>query len=128
MNEEYRKWSCIICKRHIESHVAWICRQCLKPCEVYTSRILEEKKDKMFIDVKSKCCNADVQSVGRMTCSENCHEEFIKFCEKEYGIVKKVVDDTTGISYKVPTRDIVEKGLYWKDLNKYPQWDENDVI
>lgn len=61
-------------------------------------------------------------TVGRMTCSKNCHEEFIKFCENEYGIFKKIVDSTTGISYKVPTRDIVEKGLSWKDLDKYPQW------
>lgn len=60
----------------------------------------------------------------RMTCSKKCHEEFIEFCEKKFGVMKKVVDNTTGIAYHIPTRDIIEKGLAWKDLVKYPIWEE----
>lgn len=63
---------------------------------------------------------------GRMTCSENCHEEFVKFCEEQYGATKKVVDNTTGISYNVPTRDIVEKGLKWEDLHNYPRCENGE--
>lgn len=61
---------------------------------------------------------------GKMTCSVLCHEKFVEFCEREYGISKKVEDQTTGITYKVPTRDIIEKGLKWEYLPKYPRWEE----
>lgn len=59
---------------------------------------------------------------GRITCSKKCHDEFVKFGEKKFGVVKKVVDGTTGIIYEVPTKDIIEKGLAWKDLTKFPIW------
>lgn len=61
-------------------------------------------------------------TIGRMTCSEKCHDEFIKFGEKKFGTTKKIVDMTTWIAYRVPTRVIIEKGLAWKDLTKYPVW------
>lgn len=64
---------------------------------------------------------------GKITCREECHEEFIKSCEDKFGIVKKVTDITTGISYKVPTRNIIEEGLIWRNLSKYPEWNENEV-
>lgn len=63
---------------------------------------------------------------GRITCSERCHEEFIKFGENKFGIAKKVIDATTGIAYKVPTRDIIERGLAQQDLAKYPFWEEKE--
>lgn len=63
---------------------------------------------------------------GRMTCSENCHEEFIKFCEEQYGVTKKVVDSTTGIVYNVPTREIIEKGLSHEDLHNYPVCEKDE--
>lgn len=122
--ENAKKGLCIICGEYIDTPAIWICDKCSKPCEVDHSRILEETKDKMLVDVKSKCCGADVQSVGRMTCSEECHEKFVDRLEKEFGDVKKVIDQTIGIAYKVPTRDIVENGLTWQDLPKYPQWDD----
>ena len=69
-------------------------------------------------------CSLPVKVEGRMTCSEKCHDEFIKFGEKKFGITKKVVDITTGIAYQIPTKDIIEKGLTWKDLTKYPVWED----
>lgn len=69
-------------------------------------------------------CGLPVTVSGRMTCSEKCHNEFIKFGEKKFGMTKKVVDVTTGIAYKVPTRDIINRGLSWRDLRKYPQWED----
>lgn len=71
-------------------------------------------------------CNTPITIVGRMTCSEKCHEEFIKLGDEKFGITKKVIDTTTGIAYKIPTRDIIEKGLAWKDLTKYPIWEEKE--
>lgn len=67
-------------------------------------------------------CSLPVIVGGRLTCSEKCHDEFVKFGEKKFGVTKKVVDMVTGIAYQVPTKDIIEKGLAWKDLTKYPVW------
>lgn len=81
--------------------------------------------EKPTFDNSGKClcimCGLAV-TAGRMTCSEKCHDEFIKFGQKKFGVKKKVVDITTGIAYSVPTRDIIEIGLAWKDLAKYPVW------
>lgn len=78
-------------------------------------------------DSKGLCviCNAPAVP-GGITCSEYCHKEFVKFCEDKFGKVKKVVDQTTGVQYKVPTSDIIERGLAWEDLTKYPVWNDKD--
>lgn len=122
--ENAKKGLCTICGENIEMSSVWICSQCLKHCDIDNSRILETTNDKMLIDAKSICCNADVRSTGRLTCSDTCHEKFVKQLETEFGEMKKVTDTTTGITYKVPTRDIIEKGITWQDLPKYPQLDE----
>jgi len=59
-----------------------------------------------------------------LTCSEECHKKLIDKLVEEFGEFKKVVDVKTGIAYKVPTRDILEKGLKYEDLKKYPRWSE----
>lgn len=110
--ENAKKDLCVVCEQPIQIHTTWVCGQCLKQCEI----------DKA--DVKSKCCGADAQSIGRLTCSEKCHDTFVKKLEKEFGAVKMVIDDTTGMAYKVPTKDIIERGLTWQDLHKYPQLEE----
>ena len=56
------------------------------------------------------------------TCSEECHRELVEKIVREFGEYKKVVDVETGKIYKVPTRDIIEKGLKHEDLIKYPLW------
>jgi hypothetical protein len=58
------------------------------------------------------------------TCSEICHEKFVSKLIAEFGEFKKVVDVMTRKAYRVPTRDIVEKGLRHRDLTKYPKWKE----
>lgn len=42
--------------------------------------------------------------------------------EREFGIYKKVVDIETGKAHKVPTRDIIERGIRHQDLKSYPEW------
>jgi len=78
---------------------------------------------------KNLCVICDEPTItGRITCDYHCHEKFVQFCEGQYGISKKVIDETTGISYKVPTRVLIEKGLAWGDLHNYPQLEENEII
>jgi len=57
-----------------------------------------------------------------VTCSEECHEKLVDRLEREFGIYKRVVDNETGKTHRVPTRDIIEKGLRHQDLKKYPEW------
>jgi len=62
---------------------------------------------------------------GRLlTCSEECHRKLVERLIREFGEYKKVVDAETGKVYKVPVRDIIEKGLRYRDLIKYPLWED----
>lgn len=56
------------------------------------------------------------------TCSEDCHRKLVDDLVARFGEFKRVVDAETGKTYKVPTRDILEKGLKHEDLVKYPEW------
>lgn len=59
---------------------------------------------------------------GRVTCSDGCHGKLVDRLERDFGRYKKVVDLTTGMAHRVPTRDIIERGLKQEDLRKYPRW------
>ncbi len=72
---------------------------------------------------KTRCvmCGEHINThENKITCSIKCHEELLKLAEQEFGIIKEVMCAETGITYCVPTRDIIEKGIVWKDLQKYP--------
>ncbi len=71
---------------------------------------------------KCSICGAPSGVKYRLTCSDVCHEEFILRLEKRFGVYKKVVDLETGKTHKVPTRDIIEKGLKQEDLKNYPEY------
>lgn len=58
------------------------------------------------------------------TCSDECHKKLVDELVARFGEYKRVIDAETGKAYKVPTRDIAERGLDWKDLIKYPEWAE----
>jgi len=58
---------------------------------------------------------------GRATCSEDCHKKLVDNLEREFGRYKKVTDMTTGISYRIPTREIIERGLRQQNLRRYPR-------
>lgn len=70
-------------------------------------------------------CGAPCQKY-LVTCSDECHEKLVHRLEREFGIYKKVTDIETGKSYKVPTRDIIEKGLKYRDLKNYPEWRDSE--
>lgn len=60
------------------------------------------------------------------TCSEACHEAWLEQLKRECGNYQKIVQTRTGEAFKVPLRDIYEKGIKEKDLNRYPHWQEGD--
>jgi hypothetical protein len=58
-----------------------------------------------------------------MTCGDDCHAEMKRILIKNHGEFKKCVAHN-GVAYRVPTEDIIEKGIKESDLAKYPRWDE----
>ncbi len=60
----------------------------------------------------------------QQTCSDVCHEELVKRLVARFGPFKRIVRVSTGVAYKVPTRDLIEKGLREQDLDQYPTWEE----
>ncbi len=51
-------------------------------------------------------------------------ERLIQELIARFGEFKKVVRMRTGVAYKVPTRDILVKGIREQDLDQYPKWVE----
>jgi len=58
------------------------------------------------------------------TCSDECHGRFVDKLVEELGEYKKVVDVHTGKAYRVPARHIIEHGLRYEDLPRFPEWEE----
>ncbi|MDP2660952.1 MAG: hypothetical protein Q8R28_09510 [Dehalococcoidia bacterium] len=59
--------------------------------------------------------------VGSATCGPTCHEELVAWFEREVGTHKRVTRMTTGETFMVPVRDIIEKGVREEDLDQYPR-------
>jgi len=76
-------------------------------------------------DSPSRCvvCRLPIAE-GSMTCGPQHHETFVTWLEREFGAYKKVVRLTTGETFLVPIRDIVEKGVNEQDLDSYPRLKE----
>jgi len=75
-----------------------------------------------------KCCifDREYESGREVTCSDRCHQEMARRLIARFGEFKKVVRQSTGVAYKVPTRDIIEKGIREQDLDQYPIWSSNE--
>lgn len=118
---------CVVCGSGIftASPLRMECKKCHHICKpTNLEAIGYGGKNTVIMDIKSDCCNADVRFLGSITCSLVCHQELVIAAERDFGTFKKVVDETTDRAYKVPTRDIIEKGLTWADLVKYPAWED----
>lgn len=62
-----------------------------------------------------------------LTCSEPCHQKLVDRLVKEFGEFKRVVDVHTEKAYKAPTAHIIEHGLKYEDLPKFPEWTEESA-
>ncbi len=69
-------------------------------------------------------CGALYEPGREMTCSDACHDKLANRLVAQFGEFKKVVRMTTGEAFKVPTRDIIEKGVREQDLDQYPKWED----
>ncbi len=123
--ENVKSHKCVVCGNPSGPEL-YTCLKCNKPClPVYENPVKQGTENEFIVlDIKSNCCNYDVEILSRVTCSYDCHEKLVKHIENEFGESKKVIDQESGISYRVPTRDIIEKGLTQKDLSKYPIWSD----
>ena len=61
-----------------------------------------------------------------ITCSDSCHENLVSFFEERFGKDKKVTKLSNGKSYRVPFRDIIEKGIHEQELDQYPEWMDDE--
>jgi hypothetical protein len=75
--------------------------------------------------IKCAVCDTVFESQGQITCSDHCHEEFIRYMSWRYGEFKKVVRASTGEAFKVPIADIIECGVKEQDLDRYPKWEDS---
>lgn len=115
---------CVVCSKSLHTSSYYLCIKCKNVCDVSINKVIEEGTQYITIDIKSKCCNSDVITNQRTTCSEECHLSLISQMEKDFGKFKKVIDSTTDIPYKVPVKDIIEKGLNPNMLQNYEKWSE----
>lgn len=69
-------------------------------------------------------CGAVYTGSRELTCSQPCHDKLIDYNVAKFGEFKKVVRVSTGEEFKVPTRDILERGIQEQDLDRYPRWEE----
>jgi hypothetical protein len=67
-------------------------------------------------------CGTPFEAVNKVTCSQECHDKFVRMMEFKYGPTKKIIRETTGEAFRVPVRDIIEKGVREQDLDQYPKW------
>ena len=108
---------CVMCSKTLKSFSYYLCKKCSKICEIVAQKVSEE-----IMDIKSVCCKADVDTFNKITCSDSCHEKFIQKMIRENGIYKKVVDLQSNITYRIPTRLIIEQGILQEELKKHPRW------
>jgi hypothetical protein len=73
---------------------------------------------------KCAICGKVYDGRREITCSDDCHNELVTRLVAEFGEFKKVVRTSTGVAYKIPTRDILECGIKEQDLDRYPLWDD----
>lgn len=57
----------------------------------------------------------------QFTCDDVCHHVWIERLVKVYGETKRLTLASTGKTYLVPTRVILEQGIRAEDLTQYPE-------
>lgn len=72
-------------------------------------------------------CQKLYEGGRELTCSDECHQELVRQLIAQFGEFKKVVRQSTGIAFKLPTRDIIERGVKEKELDQYPIWEKENA-
>jgi hypothetical protein len=130
--ENVSQGKCVVCTSNLKDRGYYYCLCCRGVAEIEFRplggggpKMIQINPVLFLADARSKCCHADLEVKTRITCSDRCHRFFVKVLIGQFGEYKRVVDQTTGKSYRVSTKDIIEKGLKWRDLSKkYQEWDE----
>jgi hypothetical protein len=126
--ENVPRGRCVVCSSELKDRGYYYCVNCKNPAEIELRplaggpRMVQLNPVLFLADAKSKCCRADLEVRTRITCSDKCHRNFVNQLIKQFGEFKLVVDQTSGKTYKVPTKEIIEKGLKWRDLSRYPEF------
>jgi len=108
---------CVICDIPLKTISFVVCQKC-NAISTFDYKIIGEH----VLDLKSTCCNADVNVQQKITCSELCHIRFVDLLIEEKGDYQKVIDVESGKAHKVPTPLIIENGITLMDLKCYPLW------
>jgi len=79
---------CVVCGNPIHLPPSpFRCQKCGESCEGVAPKESIPKQDKhpepYFADIKSKCCNADVNT-PKITCSDECHEVWVRIVEAQF--------------------------------------------
>ena len=110
---------CVICDNTLKTISFVVCQKC-NAVSTFDYKIIGEH----VLDLKSTCCNSDVNVQQKITCSDLCHNRFVDFLIEEKGEYQKVIDAQSGKAHKVPTRLIIEEGITQRDLKTFPLWIE----
>ncbi len=116
--DNVQKHLCVVCDKFIDRGSYWQCSKCNKVCQITMTDIEKPNLE----DIKSACCDVDVLNHQNITCSEECHSKFVEKMLAEFGNYKKITDEDSGLSYKVPTKQIVEEGITQDQLKNFPFW------
>jgi hypothetical protein len=132
--ENVSRGKCVVCSSDLKDRGYYYCLSCrgvaeieFRPLRGGGPKMIQINPVLFLADARSRCCHADLGVKTRITCSDKCHRLFVKSLIGQFGEYKRVVDQTTGKSYRVSTKDIIEKGLKWRDLSKkYREWQEEE--
>ena len=69
-------------------------------------------------------CQKRYRQGREATCSDECHAELCRRIVDRHGEFRQVTCMSTGVSYRVPTMEILEKGIRGEELDRYPPWEE----
>lgn len=101
---------CIVCDAKIEDQGSPTCSECEKPCELQPINKNELGGNMLSMNVKSKCCDADVEfGEIKSTCSDKCHEALMDKIVAENGETIEETDMHGNIRL-IPTRFVLESG------------------
>ena len=117
---------CVICNELLADKRQITCLSCHKPCEIDKSNFPQNvpENQPVVFDAKSACCGSDVDlGAHATTCGTECHELLVGEYEQMWGTYKKIIDASTNIAYKVPTRVLIESGIRAEELPNFPRWD-----